>query len=229
MHLPGNVCVNGTREGGNHSCVDGVYWCKCGFPSHQCGPAVGMENVTKTHGHDCARHDPDYRCWATKVAAKFPGLWYSTTSAGYCAPGEEPSAECSWRVKEVLKIVNKSCSNDLVFTATENDAEGGACFQACTDSGVGKGGRNTSSPCWIRCLYRSVLGPEAGTPGAPIRGMALATLTQAWDRAFKPESEGGCPALPVPPGAGTLAAMRAPLSNGARWHGFPGFSHALPS
>ena len=33
--------------------------------------------------------------------------------------------------------------------------------------------------------------------------MALATLTQAWARAFKPESEGGCPALPVPPGAGT--------------------------
>ena len=74
LHPPGNVCVNGTREGGNHSCVDGVYWCKCGFPLHQCGPAVGMENVTEAHGHDCARHDPDYRCWATKVAAKFPGL-----------------------------------------------------------------------------------------------------------------------------------------------------------
>jgi len=100
-----------------------------------------------------------------------------------------------------------------------------ALFATCKDSGVGEHARNTSSPCWISCLYATVLGPDAGHTGGAITGMSLETLRSAWDRPFLAAEDGGCPALPVPAeAAGSMRQQRAPLSNGARWHGFPGFS-----
>ena len=46
-----NICVNGTDHHGNNSCVNGKYWCMCGgydpHSSSQCGPEVGMENITE--------------------------------------------------------------------------------------------------------------------------------------------------------------------------------------
>ena len=189
------------------------------------------------------------------MSAKFPGLWYSTVSAGYCGDGTRPEPEgCTWRVAEVVKIVNKTCHDDKVvdttgtwnptcapcgprrvltrrafhvwrvFGVAEQDTHGAPCFAKCTDSGVGLGKRNVTSPCWIQCLFTAVLGPEAGIPGAPIAGMALSTIAGAWDSAFELETEGGCPALTPPTDAGTPAAMARPLSNGAKWHGFPGFN-----
>ena len=40
-------------------------------------------------------------------------------------PGSSPPPPgCTWRVKDVIKIVNKTCSNDKVFTVIEQDAKG---------------------------------------------------------------------------------------------------------
>ena len=71
-----------------------------------------------------------------------------------------------------------------------------------------------------------MLGPDAGKAGGDIAGMPLETLRQAWDQPFLPVAAGGCPALPIPTGveAASVGRQRAPLSNGARWHGFPGFA-----
>ena len=91
-----NVCVNGTDHEGNNTCTEGVYWCRCDFTAdHQCGPSVGMENVSKAHPSVCFPWSPDYACWRSKTATKLPGLWYSTDSLGWCGEdGDRPG--CTW-------------------------------------------------------------------------------------------------------------------------------------
>ena len=211
---------------GNNSCTDGAYWCTCNFK--QCGPQVGTENVSKAHPSFCFPWSAKYDCWRAKTAAKFPGLWYSTDSLGWCgAPGADRPG-CTWRVNKIVKMVNKTCSDDKVLSVIEADDRGTSCFSGCADSGVGAKGRNISSPCWIGCLFTTVLGPDAGKPSGAITGMPLETLRAAWDKPFLPVDAGGCPELPMPSGAGEnendrIRIQSEPLSNGARWHGFPGF------
>ncbi len=72
-----------------------------------------------------------------KVANKTGGNWYSTHDAGYCGadPSKEP-AGCTWRVNEVVKRVNKTCSDNAIYATVEAHAPD--CFGACTDSGTGE-------------------------------------------------------------------------------------------
>lgn len=111
-----NICVNGTDHHGNNSCIDGVYWCLCGdyHASKQCGPDVGLENITESMSRrKCYPGSEKWDCWKDNTAAKTGGAWYSTTSAGYCGDGTSPAPPgCTWSVKEVVKVVNKSCSDD---------------------------------------------------------------------------------------------------------------------
>ena len=70
----------------------------------------------------------------------------------------------------MVKIVNKTCSDNTIYTTVETYAgqHGSTCFQQCEDSGIGPL-RNTSSTCWITCFYDTVLGPKAGKPGGETR------------------------------------------------------------
>ena len=53
---------------------------------------------------------------------------YSTTSAGYCGDGPDADkAGCTWRVAEVVKRVNKSCSDDAIYNEV-----GRACCARCS-------------------------------------------------------------------------------------------------
>jgi len=216
-----NICINGTDHHGNNSCVDGVYWCSCEdyTTAAQCGPRVGAENLTEHMAHEgCKEGDPAWDCWRGASAKKTGGRWFSTTSAGYCGDGSSPPpAGCTWSVKEVVKRVNKTCSDDSIYSAVEAHAASGDCFQKCADSGTGSQ-RNTSSPCWISCFYTSALGPEAGKPGGAVAGMPLSDMLGAWNKPFLPESEGGCPAV-----GGELALSLPAPSPAKRWRGFPGF------
>jgi hypothetical protein len=138
--------------------VNGVYWCACGgwanSPSEQCGPKVGYSDIATEHHRKCRYGSPDWECWKDATAIKTGGAWYSTDSVGYCGDGSSPAPPgCTWSVKEVVKVVNKSCSDDAIFTAVETaalsvrrDTTGGGCFEECSDSGVGAN-RNTTSPC----------------------------------------------------------------------------------
>ena len=81
-----------------------------------------------------------------------------------------------------------------------------------------------TDPCWIRCFYRAVLGPDADKPDGKVAGLPLDQLLGFWRKPFESEetSEGGCPALPVPP-PGPPPAPRpfAPLSRRQRrWREF---------
>eukprot|EP00966_Prymnesium_polylepis_P169092 3909791-Prymnesium_polylepis.1 len=117
-------------------------------------------------------------------------MWYSTTSAGYCGDGADADrAGCTWRLAEVVKVVNKSCSDNAIYDEVEKVAAAtDQCFSACEDSGVGHK-RNTTSTCWIGCFYSTVLGPDAGRPGGEVTGLSLADLLVAWNRPFLPEDQ----------------------------------------
>jgi hypothetical protein len=118
------------------------------------------------HGHDSAPWD----CWKAAIVRKTGGFWYSTVSAGYCGPGMTTTADggpCQWRVETVVKKINKTCSDDRLFTMVET--EGQRCFEHCNEPA-----RNVSSPCWIKCFYSTALGPNSGLPnGAPNGGLPI--------------------------------------------------------
>ena len=179
-----NVCANGTDHHGDNNCTDGTYVCTCSSDFHvheDCGNTVGASNISIDHNRTCSAGDPDWRCWQDAAGIKLGGMWYSTTTEGYC--GSAQSQNCSWRVAEVVKVVNKTCSDDIIYSTVESNNE--ACFQSC-------GARNTSSTCWITCFYNTLLGPEAGQPGGQVAGMPVASLNAAWNLPFG----SACPSLP---------------------------------
>ena len=186
------------------------YLCSCGeYPQmHDCNSqkAVGAANLTQSSG----RYDPctwdtwiqyPWVCWGHKISNKTAGpgknMWYSSTAAGWCdAPGASP-ATCTWSAK-VLKIVNKTCSDNSVHSAVEEyDAQHDGRFAKCPHSTPGPS-RNISDVCWIYSFYATVLGPEALLPGGTMGGMPIQLLDEAFDRPFNDEAQGGCPAIPPP-------------------------------
>ena len=122
------------------------------------------------------------------VVEKTGGAWYSTFAA---------SENSAWRVVKVEKVVTKACSDASLYDAIEA-RDSVKCFDAC---GGASSPRNTSSPCWIGCFYRTILGAEgmlptgAGRPG----GMSYESLAAAWEAPFASSdpSQGGCPAVAV--------------------------------
>jgi hypothetical protein len=60
----------------------------------------------------------------------------------------------------------------------------GSCFEACGTP------RNTSSPCWIRCFYDTVLGQGSNQTDVSSMGlgMTIDALDQGWDRYALPPS-----------------------------------------
>lgn len=202
------MCVNGTDHHGNNSCTNGMYWCDCGSfdgPPVQCPSNVGRVALRDFYGNKSSCHsygsEPPqlWDCWKdavvqkTCIEPKTGGYWYSTTSDGYCGDGRWASRDgCSWRVVEQIKRVNKTCSDNSIYSAVEK--YGKSCFSTC--DGVGPT-RNTSSACWIKCFYATVVGPTAGQPGGTVAGMPLEVLEQAWEAPFASDdpTKGGCPSI----------------------------------
>ena len=164
--------------------------------------------------------------WGASLAAKLGGTWYSTPASSMCnsdagASSDEPGApSCSWSVASVTKRVDKACADASIYEYIEG--KNSTCFAACqpVSGGGGRGGggghgdgsgngrwtRNTTDPCWVRCIFDTILGPDASSGSLPNQssettggGLSLAQLDEAWDRPMASEdpSLGGCPALPA--------------------------------
>merc|ERR1712232_342253 len=131
-------------------------------------------------GAGCRTGEPDWECWRNSVALKTGGLWYSTVASGYCGDGSKPAPKgCTWSVKKLSKIVNKTCSDNAVYTYFETyDQNSAKCFASCADSGTGPA-RNTSSVCWVKCFYSTLLGPDAATPGGKLAGVPAQKVSSA--------------------------------------------------
>jgi hypothetical protein len=196
-----NIGVNGTDQHG-HACKDGTYCCYCEDPRRHgrevpCEQTLGMEDLRDSFGghfHECRPGYPSYYCYLSATFSKLNttttrSLWYSSLSSGYCAL--HPTAPtCTWRVVAVEKIVTRECHAKVFGSAVQSTRPSSACLDGC-----GSQATNTSSPCWTDCFYQAAMGPESATPGGKVGGMSLAALTDAWERPFLPEEQGGCPPL----------------------------------
>lgn len=176
--------------------------------NYRCSPnttAVGTWNLTEitplsVYGNCSSPTDPCRRdnltrldFWRFNTWQKIGGQWYSTPARGRCEAGQSVGhAGCTWKVSRLVKQVAKECSDRGVFSAVvrRNDD----CFGRCPTP------QNTSSACFIKCFYETMVGPRAGDGIGPeyIRGgMSLDELERAWTAPFRTSdaSAGGCPNL----------------------------------
>jgi len=182
-----NICVNGTDHHGHNNCTNGEYICGCG-DSHTPTPCnekqIGYWNLTEKfaqRGGCYSNKSSDVDCWRTHVVQKTGGFWYSTLKGGYCND-TNPQPGCTWRVAGNVKRINKTCSDDSIFSTVEK-ADAASCFQSC-GAKVGPM-RNTSNTCWIRCFYDTVLGPSSNNHlWKPDGGFTSAQLLSLWESPF---------------------------------------------
>lgn len=136
----------------------------------------------------CDKDAPAWECWRENIPRKTKGYWVSTLRQGMCNATSMPGS-CSWQVQKTT-TVNETCLRNSIMSTVEAASPG--CFTGC-------GLRNVTSPCWIDCFFDTILGRSARTSNLlPLGGLSLDALQHAWDKAFAPTSQGGCPVLPAP-------------------------------
>jgi len=174
-----NICVNGTDHHGHNNCTNGEYICGCGdgYKPSPCNESqIGYENLTEKYSGStrCSKADStDVDCWKTHVVQKTGGFWYSTLGGGY---------NSTWRVAGNVKRINKTCSEESMYTTVEA-ADKASCFQSC-GAKIGPM-RNTSNTCWIRCFYDTVLGDHSDSYlWKPTGGFSSAQLLSLWESPF---------------------------------------------
>ena len=138
------------------------------------------------------------------------GTWYSTKKEGLCA--DDDTEECWWKLAETKRTVNQSCVDDRVVTAVK--VRRPECWEACT----GTTGSNITQPCFLSCLFDTILGNA--TLG--VKPMTATGVAAAFVKAFEPAAEGGCPTVHASPSAasavGQVAApIRQPIVRADPW------------
>jgi hypothetical protein len=147
--------------------------------------AVGWLNVADTHDGTCKDEDPGWKCWHEHVVKKTKGAWISTTKESYCGDGTEPAPKgCTWRVLEEPQVITKECSDRTIYDRIEKFSETRDCWSQCPDSGLGDR-RNESSPCWTKCFFFALLGPQGGLSRGAIGGISFDEIVDAWEQAFE--------------------------------------------
>ena len=171
-----------------------------------------------------------------RMGCHLNGTWYSTQKKGECTaqlqrpgaagvgshiPNSNPAAAssnmeggddagCWWSVAEVKRTVNQSCVDNSVIQAVQQRRP--ECWRNCP----GNTGQNISQPCYLDCLFTTILGNA--TQG--VEPMAADEITAAFRRAFASTEDGGCPKVPTPPhfimgtartGAGADTGVLPPL------------------
>lgn len=128
----------------------GVYACSCGAshgPGQPCSGVVGNQGVAAHFGNEIPHSgSPNFMFWRRNLAVKTQGQWYSTPKAG---EGKY------WKLIETVKQVNKSCADDIIFSAITTKNPG--CFSGCPQP------TNRTSTCVIGCWYDTVVGPNSGS------------------------------------------------------------------
>jgi len=243
-----NVCgADGVDPFSGLNCAPNEYFCSCGgyLPgtASACDSSeVGYENLTETFKPAFCTWDyyvtEPWACWEFNVISLTGGGWYSTPASGYCDDLPD-GAPCTWRVVQVEKIIDKACSDESIYAAVEAHDDSG-CFDGCDASlptwgdvgaqddlrerGNTTHERNTTSPCWIGCFYKTVLGANGMLPASSggldaNDGMTYDDLVAAWARPFESDDPAlyGCPAYTETDAVADISSqMRAALAFAAR-------------
>eukprot|EP00041_Stephanoeca_diplocostata_P011510 m.190642 g.190642 ORF g.190642 m.190642 type:complete len:402 (+) comp18568_c0_seq2:161-1366(+) len=212
-HTSPNSCTENYYEDciwkmGN--CVD-----NSSLPSGLCDERrVGRQNcsnwdeIYSIYSHHGERVS-EVSCWHENMVHKVGGLWYSTRKEGQCTSDSQTlGVDCFWKVHGIRKRVEKTCVDASINKEVE--MVGADCFGQCDQP------HNTSSLCWIRCFFDTVLGPNSGNTTNATGGMPLADLENAWLKPFQPVSQGGCPSWPT--SATPLTASAVPYARRLSLH-----------
>jgi len=175
-------------------CRTGEYTCNCeDWPMDKtvhtpCGLGVGRDSTGSMAPNASCQGTPHFVCWLAALGGKhLDGFWYSTLEGGQCRDAADTN--CTWRMVEAVQRINKTCHDDIILSAVEQSNP--ACFRGCT-------ARSVTSPCWMDCYVRTVLGPDASTTGQP-GGLPREEVLEIWRRPFRDPGHGGCPRLSIPP------------------------------
>jgi len=121
------------------------------------------------------------------LAQSLNGTWYSTQAAGECKPGQAVGDGCYWRVVNQSSNVNATCVNgNLIQTAIDYNP---SCWKACPQP------TNTTSDCYIKCLFDTV----AGNTDEGDKAMPPSLLTAAFEQSFDSSAAHGCAQVPACP------------------------------
>ena len=118
----------------------------------------------------------------------------------------------------MAKQISKECHDQSIvdFIVAQASSAQQACFAGCPS--YSKPATYKSDPCWARCFFALVLGPEAGQGDIHgTGGLPNAVLKQAWETAFETEDprQGGCPNLLDPSSVGGGGSKGGGVSGGA--------------
>lgn len=170
-----NICLNGTvpMTRPPMPCTGDEYVCVCGGffdSSPTCALPVGRENPSQLFSRFPVRAgSPNYEFWQHNVAtALSDGYWYSTL---------QPSEGKTWRLVETQKRILSSCHDDHMFASLRG--KGSDCFDGCAQP------QNQTSPCFIDCVFQTLLGKDAGSSSNPTGGMSGAEITKLWTDPFE--------------------------------------------
>mmetsp|Transcript_28800 Transcript_28800/g.92738 ORF Transcript_28800/g.92738 Transcript_28800/m.92738 type:complete len:332 (-) Transcript_28800:104-1099(-) len=183
-------------------CPANEYFCTCGSydDPYECASSkVGVENLTQVFDPAVCTWDiyvaAPWVCWQYNTVGLTGGAWYSMPKEGYCDDSslDDDDAPCSWRVAKVEKVIAKDCSDRSIDAAVQGHDSSG-CFEACGEP------LNASSPCYVGCFYKTVLGDGGMLPvqsGDALKGGAMSfdLLKDAWSRPFDSDDPAlfGCP------------------------------------
>eukprot|EP00041_Stephanoeca_diplocostata_P014798 m.279340 g.279340 ORF g.279340 m.279340 type:complete len:314 (+) comp19803_c0_seq1:208-1149(+) len=163
--------------------------CAYGYPgpdawslNRSIGCAAPCQRANVSVGKDPALH----RWWEPRpnILTYFGGYWYDTPKLGACTGNQTPGdgSGCTWRIRAAPRYINATCLVGRIFDKLERANP--TCFATCGSA------RNTTSPCYTRCVEKTILGDPPQTSG-----ISKSLVITTWENAFLPGT--GCPFLRV--------------------------------
>ena len=145
--------------------------------------AVGKDTCNMCEQNATWHHHTQMWRQVEALGQKLNGTWFSTQADGECKPGQQVGVDCWWRIVRQVRNVNASCVSNRVLGAAM--LHGQSCFDGC-----GADAHNTSSPCFIDCLFSVALA-----------NMTKEEIVAPFEQAFNSNnlSDGGCEEVPPCP------------------------------
>lgn len=172
-----NVCLNGTEHHGGGTCESGKYYCNCAkdFDSWvDCDGKVGREQINVTFDWTPRPGDSETSFYISNLVRRVGGFWYSTT--------HQALQNNTWVLTKTIRRVNATChANKLENKVRDLKPD---CFEQCPQP------NNSSSTCYVNCVFRGILGPEAGTTVPSKGGLEGPAIVKLWTDSFDE-----CPAV----------------------------------